>query len=109
MRPENLGWIKPAPRERQPGSSGLGEPQIPDLKHLRVHLRPLIEHPYLHPSGPAESSDEARCSSTVVEVWTDDEGHLLTDPWPQRTPLHGATKDGVPIMVKVGRRELRVL
>ena len=42
-------------------------------------------------------------------MWTDDEGHHLTDPWPQRTPLHGAAKDGVPIMVKLGGREFRVL
>jgi hypothetical protein len=44
-----------------------------------------------------------------MEVWTDREGHHLPDPWPQRTPIHGAAKDGVPIMVKLGRRELRVL
>jgi hypothetical protein len=43
-----------------------------------------------------------------VEVWTDDDGHHLTDPWPQRTPVHGVVKDGVPSMVKLGRRELRV-
>jgi len=44
-----------------------------------------------------------------VEVWTDDEGHLLTDPWPRRTPIHGAAKDGIPVMVKLGRREHSVL
>ena len=44
-----------------------------------------------------------------MEVWSDGEGHHLTDPWPQRTPIHGAAKDGRPVMVKLGRRELRVL
>jgi len=46
-----------------------------------------------------------------VEVWTTSNGehHHLTDPWPQRTPIHGAQKDGVPSMVKLGRRELRVI
>ena len=48
------------------------------------------------------------CSASSVEVWTDDEGHHLTDPWPQRTPLHGVAKEGVPITVKLGRRELQV-
>jgi hypothetical protein len=44
-----------------------------------------------------------------MEVWTDGAGHHLPDPWPRGSPLHGAAKDGVPILVKLGRRELRVL
>jgi hypothetical protein len=46
-----------------------------------------------------------------VEVWTtsNSEHHHLTDPWPRRTPIHGAAKDGVPIMVKLGGRQFRVL
>jgi hypothetical protein len=44
-----------------------------------------------------------------MEVWSDGEGHHLTDPWPRRSPLHGAQKDGVPVVVKLGRRELRVI
>jgi hypothetical protein len=54
----------------------------------------------------------ARCSTTSVEIWTtsaDDGGHHhLTDPWPRRKPLHGAAKDGVPIKVKLGNRQLGV-
>jgi hypothetical protein len=37
------------------------------------------------------------------------EHHHLTDPWPQRTPLHGAAKDGVPVMVELSGHALRVL
>jgi hypothetical protein len=35
----------------------------------------------------------------------------ITSPTPDRSggPLHGAEKDGVPVMVKLGRRELRVI
>jgi len=44
-------------------------------------------------------------------VWTTTNGehHHLTDPWPQRAPIHGAAKDGVPIMVKLGGSQYRVL
>ena len=46
-----------------------------------------------------------------MEVWTTSNGEQqhLTDPWPQRTPIHGVAKDGVPIMVKLGGRRYRVL
>jgi hypothetical protein len=37
------------------------------------------------------------------------EHHHLTDPWPQRSPIHGTAKDGVPVMVQLGRRGLRVI
>jgi hypothetical protein len=44
-----------------------------------------------------------------MEVGTDGEGNHLTDPWPQRTPIHGAAKDGVPVLGKLGGREFRAL
>jgi hypothetical protein len=33
--------------------------------------------------------------------------HLI-DPWPRRSPLHGAQVAGVPVMVKLDGRELQV-
>jgi hypothetical protein len=50
-----------------------------------------------------------RSSISEMEVWSDGEGHHLTNPWPQRSPVRGAAKDGVPTMVKLGRKELWVI
>jgi len=53
-----------------------------------------------------------------MEVWTsvrfDNEGYELAehrhlvDPWPRRSPIHGAEVDGRPVMVKIGGREMAV-
>ena len=61
-------------------------------------------------SSLAETGGPSRCFSiNEMEVWSDGEGHHLNDPWPQRSPVHGAAKDGVPTVVELGRRELRVV
>ena len=103
-----IGLLKPVLQMdaeiKRLGGSGSSE----ESARAQIHQRHLGGRADPARAGSVfESGGRRRRSSTRVQVWTDGDRHLLTDPWPQHA-AHGVAKDGVPITVKLGRRELRV-
>lgn len=42
------------------------------------------------------------------EVWTNNDGEKLYDPWPHRVPVHGAHRNTRPTMLVLDGRVLHV-